>query len=128
VAPRRRRHRDATPRDALLLGLAQACALVPGVSRSAATLAAARARGFRGADAARLSREAAVPVLVAATALKAVRARPTPAGAAGAAASFAATLAARPLARALAGPLAPWAAYRALLAGAILRVRQTRAS
>ena len=32
--------------DGLLLGLAQACALVPGVSRNGATLTAARARRF----------------------------------------------------------------------------------
>ena len=125
--PQRRGHRDAALADALWLGLAQALALVPGVSRSAATLAAARARGFARPDAARLSLEAAVPVLVAATALKAVRARPRRAHLAGALASFAATLAARPLTRLLAGSPVPWAAYRSALAAAIVLVRHNRA-
>src|SRR5439155_16781500 len=43
--------REARPRDALAIGAAQAVALVPGVSRSGAALAAARARGFRRPDA-----------------------------------------------------------------------------
>ncbi len=41
-SPQTRRHEEAGPTDALWLGLAQACALVPGVSRNGATLAAAR--------------------------------------------------------------------------------------
>ncbi len=41
-----RRVARPTARDALALGLAQAAALVPGVSRHGAVLAAARARGF----------------------------------------------------------------------------------
>src|SRR4051812_3068694 len=44
--PPARAARDATPADGLVLGLAQAAALVPGVSRSGATLAAARELGF----------------------------------------------------------------------------------
>ena len=47
--PRRARRRVAArtaPADGLALGLAQAAALVPGVSRNGATLTAARARGF----------------------------------------------------------------------------------
>src|SRR5688500_6016637 len=41
-------HRDGSPtkRDALVLGAAQAAALVPGVSRHGAALTALRARGF----------------------------------------------------------------------------------
>ena len=57
-----RRQRGAARRraraDALCLGLAQACALMPGVSRNGATLAAARARGFAREDASVLSRHA----------------------------------------------------------------------
>ena len=45
--------RTRAPLDGLALGLAQACALIPGVSRSGATLTAARARGFARADAQR---------------------------------------------------------------------------
>jgi undecaprenyl-diphosphatase len=126
-APRRRRRADATPGDGAWLGLAQACALVPGVSRSAATLAAARARGFDRPDAARLSLEAALPVLAAATVLKAARGGLRSEHVPGAAASLLATLAARPLWRLVAtSPLAPWAVERAGLA-ALLVVRHHRA-
>ncbi len=41
--------------DALIIGLAQACALVPGVSRSGATISAALFRDFARADAARFA-------------------------------------------------------------------------
>src|SRR5665213_3416366 len=41
---------QASVLDGLALGVAQACALVPGVSRSGAVLTAARARGFSRAD------------------------------------------------------------------------------
>jgi undecaprenyl-diphosphatase len=57
------------------LGAAQAAALVPGVSRTGATLAAARWLGRSRAEASRLSFGVAGPVLVGATALKAWRAR-----------------------------------------------------
>src|SRR6476660_5749446 len=51
LAPRHRHRDDTTIADALALGLAQACALVPGVSRNGATLTAGRLRGFRRRDA-----------------------------------------------------------------------------
>ncbi len=76
LADRRRGSRaaaDATGRDALLLGIAQACALVPGVSRNGATLTAARAIGFDRPAARALSREAALPIMVAAAGWKARR-------------------------------------------------------
>ena len=126
---------DARAADALALGLAQACALVPGVSRSAATLAAARARGFGRPGAARLSRAVGLPVLAGAAVLKGVRlARRAPppdtrrALAAGAGAAFASTLAALPLARYLERDRAlwPWAAYRAGLAALLLAARARR--
>jgi undecaprenyl-diphosphatase len=62
-APRSRSSKDAGPGDALWLGAAQACALIPGVSRNGATLAAARMRRFTREDANRLSRHVALPVL-----------------------------------------------------------------
>jgi undecaprenyl-diphosphatase len=97
LGPRTRRHEQAGALDGLLLGLAQSCALVPGVSRNGATLAAARARGFDRADANTLSRHCALPVIVGAVALKAGRLRRRRTGigaqlAAGAAAAFASTL------------------------------------
>jgi undecaprenyl-diphosphatase len=127
-------------RDGLALGLAQATALIPGVSRNGATLAAARARGFGRADASRLSWEVALPVLLGATALKGWRvgrALAQPAGAdraarvrplaLGAGAAFASTLAtARAIGIERRAPLWPWAAWRAALAGAILAVRHNR--
>ncbi len=48
-------------RDGLALGLAQAVALIPGVSRSGATLTAARARGFSRGAAQTLSWHAGCP-------------------------------------------------------------------
>jgi undecaprenyl-diphosphatase len=64
---------DATPRDGVALGAAQALALMPGVSRNGATLAAARSRGFASADADRLSWAAGLPVIAGAAALQGVR-------------------------------------------------------
>lgn len=117
--PERRSESSASGRDALLIGLAQACALVPGVSRNGATLAAARALGFRRDAAARMSRDAAMPVILGATALKLLRTRdrpPTPADAAGFAAAFASSLAAARLVPQIDRlPLAPIALYRIAL-------------
>jgi undecaprenyl-diphosphatase len=109
------------------LGVAQAAALAPGVSRTGATLAAARALGRSRAEASRLSFGVAGPVLVGATALKAWRARrgADPALLVGA---IAALLSARATLK-LVGlertePWWPYAAERALLA--ILAVRYGR--
>ncbi len=57
-------------RDALWIGSAQAISLVPGVSRSGVTIAAALARGFTRQEAARFSFLLATPVIVGAGALK----------------------------------------------------------
>ena len=56
--------------DGLALGLAQAIALIPGVSRSGATISAARWRGFGRADAYRLSWTVALPVIAGAATLQ----------------------------------------------------------
>jgi undecaprenyl-diphosphatase len=121
----------ASVRDGAWLGLAQAAALVPGVSRSGATLAAARWLGFSRADASRLSWEVALPVLLGASALKAWRVQrngPDPTTLAlGAGAAFASTLAtAGAIGIERRAPLWPWAVWRAGLAAAILAVRQNR--
>jgi undecaprenyl-diphosphatase len=63
----------ANRHDGLALGLAQAVALVPGVSRSGATIAAARARGFSRIDADRLSWQVGLPVIAGAALLKGMR-------------------------------------------------------
>ena len=128
-SPQTRGHDDAGPLDAMWLGLAQASALHPGVSRGGATLAAARIRRFKRPDAHRLSRELAVPVIVGATALKGVRlrARRLPRAArtpftVGLLASFASTLCSRQLLVPAAEdrPLMQYAAYRMALAAAVL--------
>jgi undecaprenyl-diphosphatase len=67
---RERRREDAGALDGLLLGLAQTCALMPGVSRNGATLAAARARGFSRTDANILSRHCSLPIILGAVALR----------------------------------------------------------
>lgn len=64
---------EADWRDGLALGFAQALALIPGVSRSASTTVAARARGFDPLSASELSMHVALPVIGGASVLKAVR-------------------------------------------------------
>lgn len=54
---------DLNWRDAILIGLAQATALVPGVSRSGATMLTALLLGFKRDEAARFSFLMAVPVI-----------------------------------------------------------------
>jgi undecaprenyl-diphosphatase len=55
---------DLTMRDGVIIGLAQAAALVPGVSRSGATITAGLALGFDRASAARYSFLLSVPAVV----------------------------------------------------------------
>jgi len=129
-APQTRSHREAGSADAVWLGLAQACALVPGVSRNGATLAAARLLRFARADANRLSRHAALPVIAGATLLKGLRlarrgldSQTGAAFGAGAAASFASTLVSTWLIRQVERDrsLVPYAIYRVALAAAMIR-------
>ncbi len=63
-AARTSRLHDLGPRGALLIGVAQAAALVPGVSRSGATIAAGRGLGLRREAAARFSFLLSAPVVV----------------------------------------------------------------
>jgi undecaprenyl-diphosphatase len=133
----------ATPLDGFWLGIGQACALFPGVSRNGATLTAARLRRFSRVDAERLSRHVALPVIGGATFLKCLRLwqRGLPAGSGGTfvvgvVSSFASTAASTPLLELVERdrPLWPFAAYRVALGGATLRklhrshVGRTRAS
>lgn len=141
---------DAGPADGAWLGLAQAAALWPGVSRNGATLAAARRRGFARTEANPLSREVGVPVTLGAVVLRLSVPGPTPASALsraiahptaparpgvaperpgvaparlGVAAAFASALAALPLLGVVdrGGPLWPWALERVGLALVLLR-------
>lgn len=133
-SPQTRGSEDAGLRDALWLGVAQACALVPGVSRNGATLAAARLARFTREAANRLSRHVALPVIAGATVLKTVRVsrRGLPAGAArpfaaGACASFVSTLGSTWLIKQVERDrsLAPYAAYRIGLALVVLHKLST---
>ena len=60
---RRRQLGDVTVRDGLLVGLAQALAVIPGVSRSGSTLTASLFDGWRRADAARFSFLLGIPAI-----------------------------------------------------------------
>jgi undecaprenyl-diphosphatase len=129
-SPQTRSSQSAGVTDALWLGAAQACALIPGVSRNGATLAAARWRSFTREDANRLSRHVALPVIAGATVLKTVRllGRGLPPSAAvpfaaGAGASFVSTLGSTWLISQVERDrsLLPYAAYRIALAGAVVR-------
>jgi undecaprenyl-diphosphatase len=124
---------DAGVRDGLALGLAQVLALIPGVSRSGATLATARARGFSRQNADRLSWQVGLPVIAGAAALQGSRLAREGLSremrlplAAGAASAFASTLASAMVL----GPkrrvalLPACTVYRAALA--LLVVRRTR--
>jgi undecaprenyl-diphosphatase len=128
--PQERGEGEAAPADGLALGLAQATALAPGVSRNGITLAAARWRRFSRDQANLLSRTIALPVIVGATVLKGVRLRQRGVSpglrrsmALGAGASFVSTLASQRLIGLVERDRAlwPYAAYRAALAGIVLR-------
>ena len=132
VADRRPQQRgpgDAGPADGLALGVAQATALVPGVSRNGATLAAARWRRFTREHANLLSRTVALPVIVGASLLKGVRLRRRGvepglgrAMAVGVAVSFASTLASQKLIDLVERDRAlwPYSAYRLGLATVVI--------
>jgi undecaprenyl-diphosphatase len=127
--PQQRGRGDATPADGLALGVAQAAALAPGVSRNGVTLAAARWRRFSRDQANLLSRTIALPIIVGATALKGTRLVRRGAGpelrrslSIGLAASFASTLASQRLIDLVERDRAlwPYAAYRIGLAAVVL--------
>jgi undecaprenyl-diphosphatase len=129
-AARGRAQEDATAGDGLALGLAQAAALIPGVSRNGATLTAARARGFAREAAQALSWHAGLPVMLGASMLKGARMRRAGVAreqrlalAAGGASAFLSTLASAAAIRGLRREersLLPYAVYRCLLAALVL--------
>jgi undecaprenyl-diphosphatase len=127
--PQLRGRGEAGAADGLALGVAQAAALAPGISRNGITLAAARWRRFSRDQANLLSRTIALPIIVGASGLKGARlARrgSSPAlrrsMAIGVVASFASTLASQRLIDLVERDRAlwPYAAYRAALAAAVL--------
>ena len=73
-ASRTRSLESLLARDAWLIGIAQAFALVPGVSRSGATITAGRALGFDRSGAAVFSFMMSMPIIAAAAVLKVPRA------------------------------------------------------
>jgi undecaprenyl-diphosphatase len=128
--PQRRGRGEARAADGLALGIAQAAALAPGVSRNGATLAAARWRAFSRDQANLLSRTVALPIIVGAAVLKGSRLwgrgvppplrRPL---ALGVGASFLSTMASQRLIRVVERDRAlwPYAIYRIALAGLVMR-------
>jgi undecaprenyl-diphosphatase len=127
--PQLRGRGEAGAVDGAALGIAQAAALAPGVSRNGITLAAARWRRFSRDQANLLSRTIALPLIVGATALKGARLcrrgvspelRRTMA--IGTAAAFASTLASQRLIKVVERDRAlwPYSAYRAGLATLVL--------
>ena len=128
--PQERGPGDAGVADGLALGIAQATALVPGVSRNGATLTAARSRRFTREHANLLSRTVALPVIVGATAAQGRAAAPPRAlaelgraMASGSRASFVSTLASQRLIGLVERDRAlwPYAAYRIGLAAVAAR-------
>ncbi len=121
---------DATARDGLALGLAQASALIPGVSRNGAALTAARARGFGRRAAHALSWHAGLPVIAGASILQGARLRRAglrrgerTALAAGGASAFLSTLVSAAVVRRSglgARSLLPYSLYRCGLAAVVI--------
>lgn len=136
--PQRRGRGEARALDGIALGLAQAAALVPGVSRNGATLAAARWRRFSRDQANLLSRTVALPIIVGAALLKGSRLsrRGVPAElrrplTLGVGASFASTLASQGLIKVVERDRAlwPYAVYRIGLAALVMaRLRRRPAT
>jgi len=133
--PQLRGRGEAGAADGLVLGVAQAAALAPGVSRNGVTLAAARWRRFSRDQANLLSRTIALPIIVGATLLKGARLsrRGVPRElrrslAIGVGASFASALASQRLIGLVERDRAlwPYAAYRVGLAAVVLAKLQRR--
>ncbi len=65
--------KDMTFRDALLIGCAQVCALIPGFSRSGTTISMARVLKINRSDAAKFSFYLSAPVVLGAVAIKVLK-------------------------------------------------------
>lgn len=128
---RHEQRREPGALDHVAVGCGQAVALVPGVSRAGAALTAARLRGLSRSTSVRLSLRAALPVTLAAGALKGARLAKGSAGvarplrgplAAGAGAALLSALASLPLLSLVErrGPLRALACYRMALGAIVL--------
>jgi undecaprenyl-diphosphatase len=126
---RTRGRSEAGAADGIALGLAQAIALIPGVSRSGVTRAAARWRGFSPIEADALSSAVGMPITLGALALKGKQALESSRRgewlplSAGALAAFSSTLISGSVTRQLgrSRSLLPYAAYRVVVAAAVIR-------
>lgn len=128
LGPEDRKAEGWTLRDAIILGLWQAVALIPGTSRSGSTITGARFLGFERHDAARLSMLMSIPTIIASGVLTGLdlvgtaNAQAAIDGAIGAVISFfAALLALRLMMRFLARvSFTPYVIYRIALGGILL--------
>ena len=68
-----RSFKDMTFRDAIIVGCAQVCALIPGFSRSGTTISAARVLKINRSDAARFSFYLSAPVVLGAVVIKVLK-------------------------------------------------------
>ena len=124
-----RRIEHMTYSSALIIGLAQALAIIPGTSRSGITMTAARMMGFERVDAARFSMLMSIPVIIAAGAVAGYRLAVAETGISFGEAALAAGLSCITALLAIAGLMAlirrigfgPFALYRLAL-GALLLV------
>ena len=73
MARGRKTARNATLLDVFLVGIAQACATIPGISRSGSTISAGMARGFDRQFAVRYSFLMSLPAVMGATLLKVIK-------------------------------------------------------
>jgi undecaprenyl-diphosphatase len=78
VGARERTEEGVTWTDALIIGTAQACALIPGVSRSGSTIAVGLLLGMRRDAAARFTFLLAIPAVLAAAGKEAIELRHIP--------------------------------------------------
>jgi undecaprenyl-diphosphatase len=76
--PQTKRDGDWTLRDAIVMGLWQAVALIPGTSRSGITITAGRMLGYDRESAARLAMLMSIPTILASGAVLGWRSSPTP--------------------------------------------------
>lgn len=128
LGPEDRKAEGWTLRDAIVLGLWQAVALIPGTSRSGSTITGARFLGFERHDAARLSMLMSIPTIIASGTLTALdligtaNAQAAIDGAIGAAISFVAALVTLGLMMRFLSAVSftPYVIYRVLLGGFLL--------